>query len=573
MTNNFLKALAIALAFCSLYSCKKDGSGSGSKSVVITANGSVKADLGDTITISARNLPSDATVLFGAERSTVVSNDGNTIKCIVPWTLKNINSSVLINYNSKTDTLKNYFSLNAPLINSFTATGTFRDTITVTGDHFDHFQGTVVKLGNTLSKVTVVSKTKLKVVVPDDMAATASTLSITSQFQTVTSGTQFQMLKPVFTVVPSSGHTNSAIVISGKNFSPIPGNNHVFLDGNEVQMSSCTNTQISFAIPYTSYPRRAVAIKYKLLDYEIDYPVDLKLTDTWLPISYAVPFSSGYTSGVVTIGNYAYVMALPFDSTDFIYYIWRFDPSNGTWTKIPIPFSTNSATRFATNGSKIYLYLSDANNHFYEYDPAANSWSAKKAFPGISRVQPAMFCIGSKIYLGLGTYYAQNTLTAANDWFAYDINNGAWTSIPDFPKLNNEAYPRLNASAFVINNAGYVVCGASNTLSSDCYKYTPGTNAWTRIANFPDPRSGTTAVSLNNKGYVFNGITFANVGNQDNDTFSYDPGTNQWKILSPIAAKTYNMGIAFVLNGKVYVNGSPVGQQDEHALYQAVSLP
>lgn len=573
MISNYLKALAVAIILCGFFSCKKESSNPKSKDIVITATGSVKADLGDTITINAQNLPSNVTVFFGTEQSNVVSNDGNAIRCTVPPTLKNVNSSVLISYNSKTDTLQNYFSLNAPSISTFTATGTFNDTITITGNHFDRFQGTVVKFGDAQSTATVISKTKLTVIVPNNVASSSTTLSVTSQFQTAASATQFQLSKPVFTVVPTSGHTNRTIVISGKNFSPIATANHIFLDGVEVPMSSCTNTQISFNIPYASYPRRAVAIKYQLLDFEIDYPTDLQLTDTWLMVSNTVPFNSSSTSGAVTIGNNGYVLAPPYGFTDYTYYIWKFDPTTVSWTKISIPFTTSSTTKFATNGSKIYLYISDAANDFYEYDPVANTWSQKQAFPGTSRSQPAMFCIGSKIYLGLGTYYVQNTLTGANDWYAYDTNAGTWTQVADFPKLNNTVYPRPAASTFVINNNGYVVCSGADNILSDGYKYNPGTNAWSRIADFPDPRGYTTAVALNNKGYVFNGLTYANIGNQNNDAFSYDPVADQWNILSPITTKSYIWGIAFVLNGKVYVDGGITSEQDDHTLYQGASLP
>jgi len=181
---------------------------------------------------------------------------------------------------------------------------------------------------------------------------------------------------------------------------------------------------------------------------------------------------------------------------------------------------------------------------FYEFDPAGNagagSWTAKTAFPGTARTAAVGFSIGSKGYVGTGGYpsTSSTSLIYYNDFYEYDPVADSWTAKLSFP-----ATARYGAAGFSIGSRGYIGTGYSGTNGNsgtkvkDFYEYEPPTmpsplyasftnygiskwdgNRWTQIASYvaqPMVTLGTTLYgAFTNAGiWKWDGSTWTKVTN------------------------------------------------------------
>ena len=89
---------------------------------------------------------------------------------------------------------------------------------------------------------------------------------------------------------------------------------------------------------------------------------------------------------------------------------------------------------------------------FWEYDPAANSWTQKADFgnPGDYREFAVGFSIGSKGYIGTGYVFGSDPM----DFWEYDPATDTWTQKADFG-----GGPREFAVGFSIGSKGYIGTG------------------------------------------------------------------------------------------------------------------
>ena len=87
----------------------------------------------------------------------------------------------------------------------------------------------------------------------------------------------------------------------------------------------------------------------------------------------------------------------------------------------------------------------------------------------------------------------------------YGFIYGALGIHPENADEYNEDYQiiRANASSFVMNSLGYVVCGDNSTT---VWQYNPGTDLWTeKTALEASGRIDAIGLAINNKGYVMLG--------------------------------------------------------------------
>ena len=192
---------------------------------------------------------------------------------------------------------------------------------------------------------------------------------------------------------------------------------------------------------------------------------------------------------------------------------WEYDPVANSWTaKAGMPGPARARACAFAVGTKGYLAsgaLPSGNSlqDIYEYDPAANSWTSKANFPlaiGRQDIDRVPFVLNNKAYLGLGA--GPNNVTCFNDWWEYDPAANSWTQKANFPGA-----PRMGASGFAICNKGYAGLGADNSTGySDWYQYDPVANSWSPVASFPPgARADAPTFVIGNSGYVVDGYTIA----------------------------------------------------------------
>jgi N-acetylneuraminic acid mutarotase len=287
-----------------------------------------------------------------------------------------------------------------------------------------------------------------------------------------------------------------------------------------------------------------------------------------------------------------------------------FAPSviENSWaTKKPIPQA--EALRAAVVNGKIYAIGNEAN---YEYDPAADNWTAKKPMPtarqyfGIAVHQNKIYIIGGswwdsekgrripsnanevydpltdtwetkepmptnrsnfeasmvngKIYLMGGRTGDQKTTVALNE--VYDPATDSWTTKE--PML----YPVVAYASAVVDGKIYVIGGTNEFHNPDDPLYTdynqiydPEVDTWSLGASLPKvvrnaAAGATTGVKAQKRIYVVGGTTDGSMEGT-NITQAYDPENNDWAIGASMPTARGWLAVAVVDDMLYAIGGSP----------------
>jgi N-acetylneuraminic acid mutarotase len=187
-------------------------------------------------------------------------------------------------------------------------------------------------------------------------------------------------------------------------------------------------------------------------------------------------------------------------------------------------------------------------NDLWRYDPTNNSWSQQSSLPADApaRCMAVAFSINGYGYLGLGTDCHMNYFS---DFYQYNPNTNSWTKEADFA-----GGTRYRATGFAIGNTGYVTCGmdsAGNYLK-DMWNYNPTTNTWTVDIGSPgDKRVGAAAFVYNGEAYLIGGTN--NIGMGCTQFYKFNQASDKWTTLRQITNVTdtdifRTDGVAFVAN-------------------------
>lgn len=225
------------------------------------------------------------------------------------------------------------------------------------------------------------------------------------------------------------------------------------------------------------------------------------------------------------------------------------------------------------------------NTGFYEYDFINNTWQQKADFPGDATHGQASFTISNKGYVAGGyNHNAANSISTKKQTWEYNQQNDTWEQKEDIPNF----FGRSDATGFSIGNKGYIVNGRYHYLNNgtpataylkSLLQYDPVTDDWNYKTAFPGQARFFTNV------FVSSGAAYAGGGmappTSFNDYYKYNPGTNAWtSIADPPVIRNHhaspNSSIralgTFAINGKGYLvyipNTNPY--TTEGVLYQYV---
>jgi N-acetylneuraminic acid mutarotase len=278
-----------------------------------------------------------------------------------------------------------------------------------------------------------------------------------------------------------------------------------------------------------------------------------------------------------------------------------------TWvTKAPLPqviaLPSAAGGRAAVVAGKIYVVGGSAS---YEYDPAANTWSAKTPMPtprfyfGIASYQNKIYTIGGFNFVnGTPTRYSVNEIydTATDTWQTkqpmptsrydltaetvngeiyliggtfgdtnnppikstlsmnevYDIANDSWTTKESSP------YPARSYASSVSDGKIYIISQYFTQI------YYPGNDTWSQGTSMPTPVSNAAAVATigvqaQKLIYVFGGASAIDKTLVGTDlTQVYNPENNSWTYGAPMPTAREWLTAAAV-DDTVYVIGGSVG--------------
>lgn len=196
----------------------------------------------------------------------------------------------------------------------------------------------------------------------------------------------------------------------------------------------------------------------------------------------------GYGYGVCE-GNDAFV---GFGSNDSGYPTdwWHLDMATGSWTSMAaFPGVGRNHPAMVLTGGKVMVGMgsNDTGNlgDWWAYDIATDSWEQRAAFQWGDRHHPFYFGIDGQAYVGFGHGDTENgNLTIYKDFYQYDPAADTWTPKADFP---GEA--RVAGTQFAKDGFGYVLSGDGDDHGpldyGEHWRYNPASDTWTEMPPHP----------------------------------------------------------------------------------------
>ncbi|MVZ61790.1 Kelch repeat-containing protein [Sphingobacterium humi] len=252
-----------------------------------------------------------------------------------------------------------------------------------------------------------------------------------------------------------------------------------------------------------------------------------------------------------TLNNVAYVVGGWVKPGETISDIYAFDGKGWTKKKDFEGEARHSAVGFAIN-NKGYYGLgsngSDALKDFYEFDATTNQWTKIDDFPGQARYGAVAFSIGNKAYVGLGSTRNETLLS---DFYEFDGTTKKWTALtgsraPQF--TDKKAY----AFSFVINGKAYVGGGTGN-VPEEFWSF-DGTE-WKQLKDIKSDtqdirRSRASAFAIDNFGYVVSGRSTSGVVG---GVWKYNPVDDTWTDKHQSLEVAREQGVGFALDKTGYI--------------------
>lgn len=178
-----------------------------------------------------------------------------------------------------------------------------------------------------------------------------------------------------------------------------------------------------------------------------------------------------------------------------------------------IPVGRAHAMAWSANGQGYILGGRDSvgvlHNDVWAYNLKSDTWKKIEDSPLTARVNGTACAVGEKIYLGLGFHQRPYQSSAyLQDWWEYTPLTNEWRRLQDFPNKNT-----VGAISYTQDNKIYCVHGSGVGFTADVIAYDIANNQW-EIINRPhrNDRMGMagTGTSLHNRHYYGTGFNTNN---------------------------------------------------------------
>ncbi|HQY88368.1 MAG TPA: kelch repeat-containing protein [Tepidisphaeraceae bacterium] len=248
-----------------------------------------------------------------------------------------------------------------------------------------------------------------------------------------------------------------------------------------------------------------------------------------------------------------------------------YNPSNNSWTRLAdMPLGTTHAATTVV-GNKIwfaggYTDRGDGVNQDIAvtqviiYDTSNDTWSTGPSLPQ-KRGSGGLAEVDGILYFFSGE---RTNRSNATDMWALDLNNqsAGWVTKASHP------FGMTHFGTAVVDGIIYSIGGQTNVDANavfykNCYKYDPGTNTWTRIADLPYGRSHLSPATTvrNGKIVIAGGERAFNV--EVSDVSEYDPATNTWRELTQVPQARAAAAFGWLGDRFVFTCGKKGGWQEE----------
>lgn len=268
----------------------------------------------------------------------------------------------------------------------------------------------------------------------------------------------------------------------------------------------------------------------------------------------------------------------------------EYNPATDTWVQksamLPDDNINNMACGLLTQGGTPQIFCAGgsagggttASSRMFSYNPVTDTVTTLPAadnWPGNSKgnVLPGGFAVVNNKLYTIGGFVISGSMVS----FLYEFDPNAasgsrWSEKADLP-VQRGYVPAIALNGMIYTAGGSEWDGTTLADSADSFKYDPGTNTWTPIANIPRPTGETKAVVVDNEVWVLGGGRTA--PNPANEVNIYNPGTNSWRLGPPFVNARRNFPAdsdgsrVFIAGGYTAANSI----QNTTEVYSAVGCP
>jgi N-acetylneuraminic acid mutarotase len=359
----------------------------------------------------------------------------------------------------------------------------------------------------------------------------------------------------ILRINPSAGAEGTYVYIYGSNFDTIGSNNLVSFNGINAPVIDYSGDSLLIvqAPAGVTTGKVTVSSNNQKTTSSNDFVV---LPGSWTQKK-DFPDIQGRLSAVgFSIGDKGYIgfgghTGFPEDG------LFMYDPSTDSWSQQALLGIKMQQAIAVTVNNKAYLGIgfTDQNpneytNQFFEYNPVANTYTAKSDFPGAGRFGAVGIVINNKIYVGLGN--DPKIVTGHyNDLWQYDPVTDVWTRKADAPAA---AEGQFSIAFSLDDSTTYICSGSAGGSPPAMWLYNANTDSWTQKNNLPfDFSWGPCTMVIGTNAYVLNGW---------DQNWLYNPSSDTWTQKAFFTSRM--LGVAFVIGNKGYF-GLGSGLQLAHA--------
>lgn len=434
------------------------------------------------------------------------------------------------------------FRLVSPRIVSIPKETTIGEEIIIQGQNFSPAAGqNKVFLNDVEVPVKSFSRTQLKVTIPNSITSVSIRVAVHTQNQVALSDSILKIRSPNIIELPAAIKIGDIYSLKFENLPNIPL--EVRLDNQlltvEYRSDQGGYNNLVVSAPIAAYPNKKPRLTLKYLDQTILLKETVEILDQWDLIAAAVPFDDGTVKGTLNVNGTVYVLAAGKEYMEQpVYYLWRFNAGNNTFSKIETPLSSDYLTVSAWRDN-IYVYTGEYTDNFYQYNASTNSWKKLANYPAPPRQAGVMNSVNGNLYITTGQNPADfwNTLED-NSLYQYNVQTNQWKRMnQDYPIPNTLTYDnRIYGTSLSIGNEFYVLGGGRTTGNVEVYAFNTLNNTWSRKADYD---AVLYATSLVKDGY---GIVLS-----DHALKRYHAASDSWTALS-----AYLMPSAYSDNYRYY---------------------
>jgi len=277
----------------------------------------------------------------------------------------------------------------------------------------------------------------------------------------------------------------------------------------------------------------------------------------------AYPYSNGCTrgyGGVIANGSVVIGGGFAGGAGGALQFTSRYDPGANAWTNVAsYPFVTVDGGSAPISNGSILSFAGFATPSFtiqantYRYDPGANTWTQAANYP-ISVYQIGSAALSNGSILGVGGSNTTTTGPAQANCYRYDPGANTWTQVANYPLIVSGASCSLIGNGCILsitgaNNGGGPVAAG---VYANCYLYDPSANSWARTADYPIKVYLVASAPLTNGSVLAWGGSSNYTSQATANCYRYDPGANSWTQVANYPTTNDNDSSAVLLsNGLV----------------------